>query len=66
MGESPLSNWLACSLHARVWGCHGVEVPLGVTTCCMQLVEQAVLTVICHSRGAWGKAGVTEAQEVSA
>lgn len=37
-GESPLSNWLACSLHARVWDCHGMEVALGVTVCCMHLV----------------------------
>lgn len=36
-GESPLSNRLACSLRARVWGCHGMEVALGVTACCMQL-----------------------------
>lgn len=38
MGESPLSHSLACSLHTRVWGCHRMEVALGVTACCMQLV----------------------------
>lgn len=62
-GESPLSSTLACSLPASVWGCHWVEVALGVTACCMQLVgpSNAVLAV---TWGVWGKTHVTEAQAV--
>lgn len=37
MGECPCSNWWACSLRARVRGCHGTEVAVGVTACGMQL-----------------------------
>lgn len=51
-GESPLSNWLACSLHARVWGCHGMEVALGVTVCCMHLVGAGSAHIILRVCGA--------------
>lgn len=62
-GESTLSSMLACSLHASVWGCHWLEVILGVAACCLQLIgtSSAVLTVtwdVC------GKANITEMQDV--